>query len=354
MKAPVISTAIPAKTPRHWSEHKEEAAGYWQMRLLLILFRLLPVYVLRILTFPVGFFYYLFSKKRRNESLRYLEKAIAEGEGKINSPSPLRHILAFSLTLVEKLESWGGKFFLEGVRFGDDDIRDLKSRLERGEGALLICSHLGNAELLRALAAFNRTGVSREISATAIVEGSVTAHFNRMLRELNPQAIARIIDVHNFGPDTGILLQDRLAAGELVVIAGDRTSINTRNKYFLFPFLGEDAPFAYGPFFLAALLNVPTYFVFALRQKDISLDAVYDMKVRKSAVSFDCPRKDREARIRELARNFAVTLEGYCKQYPYQWYNFYDFWAKPEDGTDVLCNEGLQSPPAEAVHVQRR
>ncbi|MDR2631953.1 MAG: hypothetical protein LBC60_13625, partial [Spirochaetaceae bacterium] len=219
--------------------------------------------------------------------------------------------------------------------FHDDDIGDLKNRLERGEGAFLICSHLGNAELLRALAGFNRTGVSREIPVTAVVEGSVTAHFNRMMRELNPQSNRRTIDAKNFGPDTAILLQDRLAEGELVVIAGDRTSINTRNNYFLFPFLGEEAPFAYGPFFLAALLKVPVYFVFALRRRDVSLKSEYDMWVNKSNVSFDGPRREREERIRELARSFAAALERYCKQYPYQWYNFYDFWAKPENSSGV-------------------
>ncbi|MFP3089348.1 hypothetical protein LQZ21_03370 [Treponema sp. TIM-1] len=339
MKAPVFSvnySGESASLPRHWSEHKEQAVGYWQVRLLLLLFRLLPVYFLRFLAFPVGFFYYIFSKKGRDESRRYLKKVAAFKRGDKKPPrSPLRHILAFSITLVEKVESWGGKFFLDRVHFHDDDIRDLKNRLESGEGAFLICSHLGNAELLRALAGFNRTGVSREIPVTSVMEGSVTAHFNRMLRELNPQSEIRTVDARNFGPDTAVLLQDRLAAGELVVIAGDRTSINTRNKHFLFPFLGEAAPFAYGPFFLAALLNAPVYFVFALRRKDLSLKSEYDMLVRKSTVSFDGPRKEREDRIRELARNFAATLEEYCKKYPYQWYNFYDFWAKPEDHTGV-------------------
>jgi predicted LPLAT superfamily acyltransferase len=332
----VKSAGASADPPRHWSEHKEQAVGYWQVRFLLCLFRLLPVHVLRFLAFPVGFFYYVFSKKGRDESRRYLKKAAAvKTKDKRTPRSSLRHILAFSITLVEKVESWGGKFFLDQVHFREDDIRDLKNRLERGEGAFLICSHLGNAELLRALAGFNRTGVSREIPVTSVVEGSVTAYFNRMLRDLNPQSVLRTIDAQDFGPDTAVLLQDRLAEGELVVIAGDRTSINTRNKYFLFPFLGEDAPFAYGPFFLAALLKVPVYFVFALRRKDLSLKSEYDMMVRKSSVSFDCSRKERGDRIRELARSFAASLEEYCKQYPYQWYNFYDFWAKPEGNTGV-------------------
>jgi predicted LPLAT superfamily acyltransferase len=98
----------------------------------------------------------------------------------------------------------------------------------------------------------------------------------------------------------------------------------------MFPFLGEEAPFTQGAFFLAALLNAPVYFIFALRRSALSLNPEYNMHVHRSSLSFDCPRKERNHRIKELAGSFAATLEGYCKQQPYQWYNFYDFWAKPE------------------------
>jgi predicted LPLAT superfamily acyltransferase len=85
-----------------------------------------------------------------------------------------------------------------------------------------------------------------------------------------------------------------------------------------------------GPFFRAAMRNAPTYFVFALRQKDVSLGSQYNMHVHKSPLSFDCSRKERNQRMEELAHLFVCQLEYYCKQHPYQWYNFFDFWAKPE------------------------
>ncbi|MDR1932590.1 MAG: hypothetical protein LBQ57_07210 [Spirochaetales bacterium] len=321
------------KNSPHWSEYREAAAGYWHLKLTLIMFRILPVIVLRLLSFPVSVFYYLFSEKAGRESRRFLVKAAAalrkETPGQEPAVRPLRHIIAFSLTLIEKMESWGGKFPFTHIHFQQDDIEGLIENLERGRGALLICSHLGNAELLRGLAGFNKTGVSREIPVTSIVDFSGTAYFNRMLREVNPKSMTRLISVEDIGPDTVVLLQDRIAAGELIVIAGDRTSANTRNKYFVFPFLGEPAPFSFGAFFLAALLEAPSYFVFALRRGDLSLRPEYNMHVHKSHVSFDCSRKEREARIEELARDFAGRLESYCKRYPYQWYNFFDFWAKP-------------------------
>jgi predicted LPLAT superfamily acyltransferase len=290
--------------------------------------------VVRILTFPVAVSYFLVATRARAVSrlfLRRMAEALEKETGaKPRGLSSFRHIHAFAMTVVEKVEAWGGKVDLNRIRFQDDDIKDLVDCLNRGRGALLICSHLGNTELLRALACFNRTGVSRNVPVTAIVDFSIVPYFSRMLRELNPVSMLNLISANDIGPETIIRLEERVAAGELVVIAGDRTSARARDKYFLFPFLGKDAPFARGPFFLAALLRSPTYFVFALRENDVSLSSRFAMHVHKSPICFDGPRKERNEKTRELARLFAARLEYYCKQRPHQWYNFYDFWAAPK------------------------
>ena len=320
----------------HWSAQKEQAAGYWHVKLMLIFFRLLPPVVLRLFAFPVGFCYFLFSKAAREQSRLYLRR-IAASEQSAKKRSSLAHILSFALALVEKVEAWGGKVSFKRIHFQDDDIGGLIARLENGEGALLVSSHLGNMEFIRALAGFNRTGVSREIPVNAIVDTAVTAHFNRMLNELNPRSVTRLINARDMGPETIITLQERIAAGELVVIAGDRTSPNAESRSLTLDFLGGRAAFPYGPFFIAALINVPVYAVFALRQKDISLSSHYTLRIHRSPVSFDCPRGERGSRIEELARWFAALLERYCKERPAQWYNFYDFWQS--ENTEERCKQ---------------
>jgi predicted LPLAT superfamily acyltransferase len=310
----------------HWSAQKEEASGYWLLAFTLFIFKLLPIGVLRFLCFPVGFFYFLFSKRAREHSRLYLDRlSSVMGGGK--KFSPLKHIIAFSLSLVEKLEAWSGRVSFSRIHFQDDDIKELVQQLEKGQGAFLISSHLGNMEFIRGLAGFNRTGVSKEIAVNAIVDFSVTAHFNRMLKKSNPKAETQIINARDLGPETVISLQEKIDNGELVVIAGDRTSANAGSRFLPFSFLNSNAPFPYGPFFLAAILEAPVYLVFAVRQKDISLFSHYDLHIHKSPVSFDCPRSERDNRITDLASWFVSLLERYCKERPYQWYNFYDFWG---------------------------
>jgi len=326
----------PEAPPLHWSRHKEKAAGYWHMKLLLVLFRLFPVIILRVLAFPVGFFYFLFSKKGRTESKCFLRKAapfVTQHIAAKNCRSPfgpLRHIISFSLTLVEKLESWGGRFQFKHIHFQDDDINELIQELENGQGIFMITSHLGNIELLRGLASFNRTKVSRKTPITAVIDMKVSEKFSRMLKELNPQSSIDIINAGEIGPHTAVILEDKLAAGEIVTIAGDRTAAGSHadGKNLMIPFLGEDAPFSPGIFYLAALMRAPVYFVFALRRGDLSVLPEYDMYVHKSRVSLECSRKERFNQSALLARSFAALLESHCKETPFQWYNFYDFWSK--------------------------
>jgi predicted LPLAT superfamily acyltransferase len=114
-----------------------------------------------------------------------------------------------------------------------------------------------------------------------------------------------------------------------VTSTGDRTPASTgAAKNLLIPFLGEEAPFPSGIFYLAALMNAPVYFVFALRRGHLSLKSEYDMHVHKYGRSCEGGRKERLRDSFDMARSFAALLERYCKEEPFQWYNFYDFWQK--------------------------
>ena len=318
----------------HWSKQKEKAAGYWHLKFVLILFRIFPVIILRLIACAVGFFYFVFSKNARAESARFLDKAsllIDDQETAKKCRScfrSLRHVISFSLAFIEKLEVWSGKFSFNKIHFFDDDSGDLIKRLDSGKGAFVITSHLGNTELLRGLINLNRTGVSREVPVTAVINMNVSAHFSRMLKELNPKSGFNIIGAEEIGPGTAIMLEEKLANGEIVTIAGDRTSASNAEKNVLIPFLGEDALFSTGIFYLAVLMNNPVYFIFALRRGDLSIKPEYDMYVHKYPLSFECARKERPGKSSDLARYFARLLESYLKKQPFQWYNFFNFWSK--------------------------
>jgi predicted LPLAT superfamily acyltransferase len=306
----------------HWSEEKEQGS-YKSIRFMLILFRCLPVTLIRIFVYPVCFVFFLISKRGRNEAVRYQKHLLAH-------TNALRQILAFGFTMIEKMDGWSGRVTLDEIEFQNDDIGELRAQLDSGKGAVLLVSHLGNAELLRSLASYNRTGLQHAVPIASIVDMKSTEGFNKMLKQLNPSSVMDIVNARDIGPETIVMLQNVIAQGGLVVVAGDRTSMTTQNRSIMQPFLGTPAPFAYGAFFLVSLLSCPVYSVFALRIKDTGLFPKYRMYVNKFAVDFSGSRKERQTKTAELCAEFARRLGSYCRMYPFQWYNFYDFWAVPE------------------------
>jgi predicted LPLAT superfamily acyltransferase len=80
---------------------------------------------------------------------------------------------------------------------------------------------------------------------------------------------------------------------------------------------------------LASLLEAPVYFVFAIRRGDFSIKGEYDMLVHKSPLDFSgSSLKEKKKNAKLLAASFVELLEEYARKYPYQWYNFYDYWEK--------------------------
>ena len=311
----------------HWSRQQEVTGSDVPIRILIFLVRILPFPVLSCMVPFVSFFYYISSPQVRKSAADYQRRLAAFSGGKaLRRPHAYAQVTSFSLCLVEKLAAWSGKASLDDVIFHDDDVVDLKKRLSEGKGAMLISSHLGNMELLRCLASYGQTGVDRQVPVTVIMDVQMSQHFTGAINRMNSRYRLDILPASQIGVDSLERLQETLSAGGLVVIAGDRTSASDPGRSIRECFLGSDAPFPYGSFMLASLLNVPVYFVFSLREKGSFFRPRYNMFVTKSDIGFDCPRKERKARVESLCRQFAGLLEKHCLEYPYQWYNFFDFW----------------------------
>lgn len=303
-----------------WYEVKQQHnLGY---KMMFAVMKFLPAVIMRFLAFPVGFFYFAFGKSTREVSRKYLSHI---SHKKVGNFDVARHIISFALNLIENIQSWAGTFSFKNVHWQDDDVHDLVKNINEGKGTVIVISHLGNPQMLKGLASLGESGTERKMSITTISDAKISGGFNALLNEINPDSSFNIVSSDDIGPETILLLQERLEKGEVVVIAGDRVSAHTQRNLKI-SFLGEDANFPYGVFLLIALLNVPTYFITGLRQKDFSLNPQYDMFVKKNEVSFDCGRKEREERILKTAQNYAANLKALAETHPFQWYNFFDFW----------------------------
>ncbi len=313
----------------HWSEIEEVGGSPWHFRFMLWIACHLPLFLVEFCTAIICFFFWLGAAPVRARSKVYLEHLRKMGVH-VGAFGTYKHIFSFALSMMEKLLGWKGAIKLNRIEKQNDDLPLLVEQINKGEGAFLLCSHLGNMEMLRSLTGYGEYHTSKDFRVYPVVDLSGSKKFNALLRELNPELMENMIDANSIDVDSAIWMKEKIAGGNLVVIAGDRTSANTRIRVIETNFLGEKANFPEGAFSLAGILNTPVYFVFGIRKHDFNIRSPYQMHVIRAKTSLDCSRKERPERLKMLLREYTEILERLCKAHPYQWYNFYNFWESVE------------------------
>lgn len=269
--------------------------------------------------------YFLVTGRPAREASHHFFAQLHRHVAPVDAPRPgwitaYRHMLAFAQSGFDKLVAWSGKGNLNTMRV--DDTAALDALIASKRGALIIGSHLGNLEMARALAV--RSAHTR---VTAIVFTEHARRFNSVLASANPQFTEHLIEVSDFGPQTALRLQERIERGEWLVIVGDRTPAHDAGRTTTAQFLGATASFAQGPYVLAHTLACPVYLFFCLKERD-----EHRLYFEPFAERIELPRRDRAEHLAAWAQRYAARLEYYCRKAPYQWFNFYDFWARPSGG----------------------
>ncbi|PMM08149.1 acyltransferase [Vibrio kanaloae] len=306
----------------HWSRTQERGTVLG-IKLLLAVYTLLGRGVFNLILRGVMRYYHLTGKRARNASEQYLFqlKAYAEQQN-IELPAELtsyNHLLSFGHTMLDKLAAWKGDFSVDNLTIHGQD--QFESMVENQQGVLILGSHLGNIELCRAL---GRRHSNIKINALVFTEHA--ERFNSVMKAVNPQSDLNLIQVTSMGPDTAILLQQKLEQGEWIVIVGDRTSTSKESRSVWAEFLGKEAPFPQGPFMLASVLKAPVFLLFGLRD-DSQSKPHFNVYFEHFSDKIELPRKTREQSLQQVVQKYADRLEHYTLKAPLQWYNFFNFWT---------------------------
>jgi predicted LPLAT superfamily acyltransferase/glycosyltransferase involved in cell wall biosynthesis len=308
----------------HWSGMKERGS-YWGIKLLAESYRIGGHWLCRAIMYPVICYFFLTGRVTREASLDFLRRVqtLEPQHPKLNQPvgwrDSLNHFLAFGNAALDRIDAWSDRIQLSQVDFPDRQV--LAGQLESGKGAVLLVSHLGNLELCRAISIHQR-----KVKVNVMVLTSHAENFNKVLKQLNPDSTLNLIQVTDLNPATSMLLQQKIEAGELVVIAGDRTSSNTQGRVIYAPFMGQDAAFPQGPFILAGLLDCPVFLMFCLREQ-----GRYRVHLEHFAETLKGPRAGRMDRLQQAVNRYSERLEYFARREPLQWFNFFDFWRKDSE-----------------------
>ena len=272
-------------------------------RTLIRLFRVLPLGVLYGCMALVIPFYMLFAKGFR-ASYGFYRKRM-----QYNALKSFAHVylneFEFGKVVLDRFAAFAGKKFeMEVPRM------DLFEGLCRGEkGFIQLSSHVGNYEMV----GYSLVSPKR---INALVYGGETATMMENRAALFGETNVRMVPVsedlsHIFA------LNNALADGEIASVPGDR--VFGSQKTVQSRFFGDPASFPAGPFTLAVQRDVPVLLVFVMKEGRRDYKVLLDVLPAPEG-------ETKQGRIQSLADAYAARLEAVVRQYPDQWYNFYDFW----------------------------
>ncbi|MBC8057563.1 MAG: hypothetical protein H7Y61_13390, partial [Rhizobiales bacterium] len=126
-----------------------------------------------------------------------------------------------------------------------------------------------------------------------------------------------------------------LDEGGLAGLLADRTlpGGSDRSRTLSIDFLGQPARFSDGPFRLAAMLRRKVVFMAGLylggNRYDLRFVELADFRPGADVAGQDTATRlqQTDTRVDEALRRYVTLLETLCRESPYNWFNFFDFWA---------------------------
>jgi len=264
----------------------------------------------RLVLYGIAAYYVLFAPKARHFSREYLHRALDRWA---EWSDGFRHVFSFASTIHDRIYLLNDRFDLFDVEVVGAEA--LHAALARQPGALLIGAHFGSFEVLRSV---GRGQAGLKVAMLMYEENA--RKINATLEAINPAATRDIIALGRV--DSMLEARDKLDQGYLVGMLADRSLGDDPTADC--DFLGEPAPFPVGPWRMAAMLRRPVFFMAGIYLGGNH----YQIHFEPLADFSDTPRSERDAAMRAAQQHYASRLEHFCRQAPYNWFNFYDFWQK--------------------------
>ena len=270
----------------------------------------------RWLLHPITLYFLCFAPAPRRHSRRYLGRALGRPATWLDL---YRHIHAFAATVLDRVYFVRGQ--LQAFDLVHRSAQQVYATLAEGRGAFLLGAHLGSFEALHAL------GDSRpDLRVTMVMYPDNARKIHAVLQAVAPDFHLAVIAIGRSG--STLQIRDALDAGGLVGLLGDRVlgPDTARTASIELPFLGAPARFSDGPLRLALLLRRLVFFMVGLYRGGRR----YELRFAELA-DFRQPPDDPAARERLVQAGLAAyvaQLEALCREAPYNWFNFFDFWGE--------------------------
>lgn len=211
----------------------------------------------------------------------------------------------FAEVVIDRFAMYAGRKFNVSV----PDMDRFNSLASRPEGFVMMSSHVGNYEI----AGYSLVSEKKSINAVVyeFEKESVMQNRGEMFGRTNVNMIALKQDMSHL-----FEINSMLDSGNIVSFPTDRSM---GGRVITCDFLGAPAEFPQGPFSVATMRGLDVLAVNVMKTGWV------DYTIYVTRLQYDKTAGRRE-QIDQLSRAYVAELEKRVKQYPAQWYNFFEFW----------------------------
>ena len=256
--------------------------------------------------------YYVFVLKRpRKEASYYLKRMFPKDNRLRRLLRIYQHIYYLGLSLIDQAAI--GILGREKFDIDFPDRNQLYELSKSAKGIVLLTSHIGNWQTSMAVV----DDMDKPVNFLLRLEDHVADRYFFNLSG-NDKSI-KIIDPTTF---MGGLVQvtQVLQRGETVCIMGDRA---WGARTMAYKFLGEKAFFPITPYHLVTANGSDLVVLLTARTGKLAFRIRY---IHFPFEDMDLKGKSKEEKINYLLGKYVAILETWIKEYPYMWFNFFDFW----------------------------
>jgi predicted LPLAT superfamily acyltransferase len=298
-----------------WVRHRERGS-LWLLRIMAFLSLRCGRRASRIILYGIAIYFFLFGPSARRHSLRYLRLAL--GREPLARDRFLQ-ILSFATTIHDRVYLINGQFEKFNISVEGEDM--VLAHEPQGRGALLVGAHMGSFEVMHSL---SRRQHGLRVAMAMYEENA--RKIGGILAAINPHWVADIVALGQI--DAMLNIAERLDQGAYVGVLADRTLGEEPSQ--AVTFLGQEAYVPTGPMRAAAILRCPVFFMAGLYRGKNNYHVVFERVADFSAMSVG----SRDLAVRAAIERYVAVLERYCRSDSYNWFNFFDFWAKPGGSGD--------------------
>ncbi len=218
-----------------------------------------------------------------------------------------KNLSIFGQTLLDKIAVLSGQG--KELTFESEDGHFLNEMAENGKGGIIISAHLGNWEV----AGHKLQRLDSPINI--VMYDGEDAQLKNYMEQFDTKRSFNIIYIRE---DMSHIyeMSAALNRNEFICLHADRFRPGNRTMKHMF--LGEEANFPAGPFILASKLRAPVCFVFAFKESNFHYHfCAHQWKTYEGRGTTGMER---------MLDDYVEVLEKRLKQYPEQWFNYFDFW----------------------------